>query len=89
MIKNIDFTPKITKKGGFFRSTEMERFNDVVKQMNEWIDENEPEIVNIETVVLPNIHDPEEEGSEDTMLGADGQNASMWYQFIRLWYKKV
>lgn len=88
MIKNIDFTPQITKKGGLFRSTKMEGFNDIIQQMNDWIEKNNPNIVNIETVVLPNIHDPEEEGSEDTMLGADGQNASLWFQFIRLWYKE-
>ena len=88
MIKNIDFAPKITRKGGFFRSTEMEKFQDMVQAMNEWIDEHGPNVISVETVVLPNIHDPEEEGSEDTMLGADGQNASMWYQFIRVWYKE-
>ncbi len=87
MIKNKDFTPKITKKGGFFKATKMEGFKDVVQQMNEWESQNEPDIISIETVVLPNIHDPEEEGSEDTMLGSDGQNASNWYQFIRVWYK--
>ena len=87
MIKNKDFTPQITKKGGFFRATEMEGFKDVVTQMNEWVSENNPDIISIETVVLPNIHDPEEEGSEDTMLGSDGQNASIWYQFIRIWYR--
>lgn len=88
MIIKKDFTPKVTKIGGFFRATEMENFNDIVTQLNEWISASNPNIINIETVVLPNIHDPEEEGSEDTMLGADGQNASMWYQFIRVWYKE-
>ncbi|MEO9869362.1 hypothetical protein [Ekhidna sp.] len=87
MIKNKDFAPKIIKKGSFFKSTEVEDFKNVLTQMNEWIDENKPEVINVETVVLPNIHDPEEEGSEDTMLGSDGQNSSMWFQFIRLWYK--
>jgi len=86
-IQNKDFAPKITRKGSFFRSTEMENFQDVKDQMNKWIAENDPEIINVETVVLPNIHDPEEEGSEDTMLGADGQNVSAWYQFIRVWYR--
>lgn len=87
MIKNIDFIPKIIRKGSFFRSTEVEDFKDIVTEMNEWVEANHPNIVNIETVVLPNIHDPDEEGSEDTMLGSDGQNASLWYQFIRVWYQ--
>ena len=88
MIKNIDFTPKVTKKGGLFKSTEMEKFQDMVNLMNEWINKNNPDVVNIETVLLPNIHDSDEEGSEDTMLGTGRESSSQWYQFIRVWYKE-
>jgi len=88
MIKHIDFTPKITKKGGFFRSDQIENFETSVNQMNEWIETNKPDIINIETVVLPNIHDFDEEGSEDTMLRTGREGISHWYQLIRLWYKK-
>jgi len=87
MIKNIDFTPQVTKKGGLFKSTQMQGFGEIVDQMNQWVSENNPDIINIETVVLPNIYDPDEEGSEDTMLGTGGQSNALWYQFIRIWYK--
>ncbi|MEM9896968.1 MAG: hypothetical protein AAF789_11415 [Bacteroidota bacterium] len=87
MIEKKDFIPEITEKGGMFKSTKMEQFNAVVQHMNDWIKENDPQIVNVETVVLPNIFDPSEEGSEDTMLGVGGQSLSNWYQFIRVWYK--
>lgn len=87
MIKNKDFAPKITKKGGIFKSTQLENFQEIVNQMNAWIEEAKPDIINIETVVLPNIYDPDEEGSEDTMLGTGGQSNVLWYQFIRVWHK--
>ena len=88
MIKNKDFTPQITKKGGMFKSTQMEGFQEVVEHMNQWIAESKPDVMNIETVVLPNIYDPDEEGSEDTMLGTGGQSNALWYQFIRVWYRE-
>ncbi len=88
MVQKIDFTPQITKKGGMFSSTEVEKFSDIVHQLNDWIAETKVEIINIETVVLPNIHDKDEEGSDDTMLTLGGQSNSSWYQFIRVWYKE-
>lgn len=87
MIKYIDFTPKVTKKGGLFKSTEIETFGDIVASMNEWITSENPDVLNVETVLLPNIHDSDEEGSEDTMLGTGRESSSHWYQLIRVWYK--
>ncbi|MFK7951638.1 MAG: hypothetical protein AB8B73_02235 [Ekhidna sp.] len=88
MIEHIDFTPKLTKKGGLFKSAQIETFGDIVSSMNEWISQNSYEIINIETVLLPNIHDSDEEGSDDTMLGTGRESSSHWYQLIRVWYKK-
>ncbi len=88
MIAHIDFTPKVTKKGGLFKAAEIEKFQDVIDEMNDWIKETDPNIVTIETVVLPNIHDTDEEGSEDTMLGTGRESSSNWYQIIRVWYRK-
>ncbi|WP_420317992.1 hypothetical protein [Ekhidna sp.] len=87
MIQHIDFTPKVTKKGGLFKSAQIESFAEIMKEMNEWINSSTNEIMNIETVVLPNIHDSDEEGSEDTMLGTGRESSSHWYQIIRVWYK--
>ena len=88
MIKHIDFTPKVTKKGGLFKSTEIETFTDIVSSMNDWTSSSGKEIINIETVLLPNIHDSDEEGSEDTMLGTGRESSSHWYQLIRVWYRE-
>ncbi|MEL6673044.1 MAG: hypothetical protein AAFR61_12660 [Bacteroidota bacterium] len=55
-----------------------------LQKVNEWMANNpHTEFVNVETVVLPNIHSKKEEGSEDPeIVGA----AVYWHQFFRVWY---
>lgn len=88
MIHFKDFTPQIVKKGGLFKSDEFETFDQTLKRFNDWSKQTpDIEIINIETVVLPNIHSSREEGSEDTDLGTYGDVPTQWHQFIRVWYK--
>lgn len=81
-----DFVPEKTK-GGVFKSGKIENFEKVIEAVNQWKAENPSiQLLNVETVVLPNIHDAEEEGSQDTELWTGGQSSSQWYQLIRVWY---
>ncbi|MEP4531862.1 MAG: hypothetical protein ABJ004_02170 [Cyclobacteriaceae bacterium] len=83
-----DFVPE-KSKGGMFKSGKVQHFDEVLASMNQWIDGNPNiEIVNIETVLLPNIHDSNEEGSQDTELWTGGESSSQWYQLLRVWYKE-
>ncbi len=86
MLKCKDFVPE-KKKGGIFKSGSMQHFDDVLAEIEEWITSNNFEIVNVETLLLPNIHDADEEGSQDTELWTGGESASKWYQVVRVWYK--
>jgi hypothetical protein len=81
-----DFVPEKTK-GSMFKSSKIEKLADIHQQMNEWIEQNNPTIVSIETVLLPNIHESDEEGSIDTELYTAGETSSNWYQIIRVWYQ--
>ena len=56
---------------------------------NTWINECDIKIVNIETVVLPNIWSRYEEGTADVALGTSGEMPSHWHQFVRVWYQTV
>lgn len=85
-ISTKDFVPE-KKKGGMFKSGSIQHFEEVAQAMNKWVAEVKPDIISIETVVLPNIHDKEEEGSHDTELWTGGESSSQWYQLIRIWYK--
>ncbi|MFT6868170.1 MAG: hypothetical protein ACJA08_003020 [Cyclobacteriaceae bacterium] len=83
-----DFVPE-KGKGGMFKSGKVENFEEVLGKLNQWVHENQNlEVVNIETVVLPNIHDSQEEGSQDTELWTGGESSSQWYQLLRIWYRK-
>jgi len=54
---------------------------------NAWIKESHITIVNVETVVLPNIWSRYEEGTTDVALGTSGEMPSHWHQFVRVWYQ--
>ena len=81
-----DFVPEKTK-GSMFKSSKIEKFGEIHQEMNDWINQNNPTIISIETVLLPNIHESDEEGSIDTELYTPGETSSNWYQIIRVWYK--
>ncbi|MEM9444951.1 MAG: hypothetical protein AAGA18_06315 [Verrucomicrobiota bacterium] len=87
MIKFKDFVPKEVTKAGFFSSARLEELNDSLKRANIWIENQNINVLNIETVVLPNIHRSSEEGSTDTDITTSGDMSSNWHQFIRVWYK--
>lgn len=87
MFRHEDFVPKMTKPGALFSPAEHESFDVALAEANRWIQEKGVRVVNIETVVLPNIWSRYENGSNDTSLGTSGESPSFWHQFIRVWYE--
>ena len=83
MIMFKDFAPQVTKKSFF--SVKLQSFQEAVGAANEWIEDSNIDVVNIETVVLPEIW--REEGTTDTNLTTSGDMMNTWYQFIRVWYR--
>lgn len=86
-IKYRDFLPEEKARGGLFGGVDFSDFDTCVAAMNAWLAENGVEVIRVETVVLPNIHSVEEEGTTDTELHAAAH--TLWYQFLRLWYREV
>ena len=82
-----DFVPKQISPGGFFSNASYESLEQAIKESNQWVDQNDIDVINIETVVLPNIHANDEDGSTDTSLWQGGESSATWHQFIRIWYK--
>ncbi len=78
-----DFAPQIKKKG-FFK-TDFQSFEEALSAANAWITNSKIDVVNIETVVLPEMW--REDGTIDTDLTTSGDMMNSWYQFIRVWYK--
>lgn len=87
-----DFVPRsIESKSKFlgleFPETTFETFNACVDAARAWVAEQNIEVINLETVVLPNIYEPNEAGTVDTDLVASGEVRTHWYQFLRVWYR--
>ncbi|MEL6256253.1 MAG: hypothetical protein AAFR87_29890 [Bacteroidota bacterium] len=87
MIRFEDFVPEQLEKAKFLKKARYESFDSTLERMNEWQRRNSNyRIINIETVVLPNIHLKAEEGSTDVDLPTEGEFSSNWHQFLRVWY---
>ena len=87
MLKYKDFVPKQRKAPGIFDQGDHESFDEAVVAMNEWLVQNPVKLINLETVVLPNIWSRWEEGSRDASIGT-GDSPNRWHQFIRCWYQE-
>ncbi len=87
MIAFKDFAPEQRSKAGFLRAAQYASFEVAVREAGQWIERENVTIINIETVVLPNMHSPHEEGSTDPELGQSGDFATAWNQFVRVWYQ--
>lgn len=81
-----DFLPRQLKPAGFLQGAEYGTFEDAARAAGNWMKSKGVQPIQIETVVLPNIHGPFEKGSADPELRADGDRDE-WYQFLRVWYE--
>ncbi len=88
MLKYKNFVPRQIKDYGFFSDGDFANFDDAVAAADQWIRSNEVEIVQIETVVLPNMYNSGEKGPNDTYLRVPDQYTNHWHQFLRVWYRK-
>jgi hypothetical protein len=88
MIRFKDFVPNMVSPPGFLTEAQYESFDDALVAANAWINENNIQLIHIETVVLPNLWSDHETGTTDVSLETSGQHSSAWHQFIRCWYRQ-
>ena len=86
MLRHQDFVPQMVTPSILLKPAKFETFDEALAEANHWIKENEIQVVSIETVVLPNIWNRWEEGTQDPALGT-GESPAHWHQFIRVWYR--
>lgn len=84
-----DFVPRQFSPPGFLKRAEYGSFDDAASAAARWADSKGVRIINVETVVLPNLHSPHEEGSTDAALATSGEMHSSWHQFVRVWFEEV
>lgn len=87
MIEYIDFVPEKLTPSRPLGEPDFETLRDCLDRANAWIAEQGADVVNVETVVLPQLHDPNEEGSEDVNLRQNDDYVTPWNQFLRVWYR--
>ena len=89
MLAFVDFVPqKHQREMTHYGRDRYELFDTAVAAANAWIAEHgDVEIVNVETVMLPNIWAEGEQGSVDPALRGRGDRANIWHQFCRVWYR--
>ncbi len=88
MIHFRDFVPEMISAPALFKAGEYESMEAALATANAWIKEYDVKIINVETVVLPNIWSRYEEGTSDVALGTSGEMPSHWHQFVRVWYQR-
>jgi hypothetical protein len=88
MLHYRDFEPERTR-GGFLKGDRYEGFDTAVAAANAWIRAEGVRVVNVETVVLPNIHASGEEGTSDAHLRIHQSDigTTHWHQFVRVWFR--
>jgi hypothetical protein len=87
MIRYRDFAPRLIKRG-LLHPDDYETFDAAVSAANEWLASTKVVIINVETVVLPNITPDRSEGTVDGRVETEEAMTSIneWYQFVRVWY---
>jgi hypothetical protein len=85
----IDFAPRLVRPGALFRLAEYEALQQAVAAANGWVRQYGVRVLNVETVVLPNIYRRGEEGSTDPHLVTSGEMMSEWFQVVRVWYEAL
>ncbi len=95
MIQCKDFAPRITEQGPFGGASDYESFSEVVSAVNQWIESRTIQVINVETVVLPDSL----EGTSDGVYGVAvsnsfhpvtiGQGVTInCFQCVRVWYRE-
>ena len=85
-----DFLPEVVSPAKGYAGKEGHKpgrfgtFEEAVDNANVWIAAQGVQVINVETVALPGIHRPFEEGSVDPSLPA--REGEVWHQFVRVWF---
>lgn len=78
-----DFFPLVLKSGIF--SSEYEELSLVVARANEWINQNAIQVLNVETLLIPDIQNAKD--ASDARFYIRGDSNYYWCQVVRVWYQ--
>ena len=87
MIKYKDFSPEITRANILGAVKESDSFELVVKQVNIWVGSNPIKVINIETILFPNLHLQPKMADLENGVMTVGQGHNI-FQCVRVWYEE-
>jgi hypothetical protein len=88
MIAYRDFAPEQLSAPALLKAATFASLDDALANANEWIDNSGVDVVNVETVILPNLWGPCSKGTVDPNRVLQSDFAVAWNQFIRVWFRQ-
>lgn len=87
MMRFKDYPIKVIEPETWFNEGKSEKTEETLLRINQWIEEHEHIVLNIETLFFPELDDtPGGTGSAIFKAGG-GESKSEFYQVFRVWYK--
>lgn len=86
MLSFKDFIPQIQKRV-LGLPVAYEDIYEVLTRVKRWIEEEQIQVLNIETLLLPTLPNPKTDVPPSRMTGAS--NSSGTFQVLRVWYKET
>jgi hypothetical protein len=87
MIAFQDFVPRLQNKRMLGMISDYENLHELVSRVNIWIEQNQIDLINLETLLVTNLPKGAETSLKTQM---DSQvSVSSTYQIIRVWYREA
>jgi len=89
MYKFKDFRIETYEEQTFMKDASFEDTEQVLLRINSWVEENELVLLNIETLLIPNMfHRSNERTSTKGFFATNPSSQKVtWYQVFRVWYQ--
>ena len=86
MIAYRDFAPRQLTSAGLMKQATFESLDETLAAANAWIQANAVDVLNVETVIMPNNYAAKRHGTAEAEMITQSDFAIAWDQFIRVWY---
>lgn len=83
-----DFPIAIKKDGGAFSKPQYEPIDDTLIRINNWVEDNEYIVLNIETLLFPALDTSAEGTGAPVYKAGSMQYSPHYYQVFRAWFKE-
>jgi len=87
MMQFKDHPIKIIEEGGWLSDPVSENVKETLLRINQWVEENELIVLNVETLLFPELKSTSQGTGSSIFETEDGESRTAFYQVFRVWYK--